>query len=106
MATDDLTIPVLLPRDALRPGESDVRALSEALRVLWVVEQVRCGAMSVGYGAGLVGQDRWTFVRTLGAHGVSAFGYDADEVDDDIASLRPGPPKSTGRAKATKAASS
>lgn len=85
MSSAQLTLTVDLPRDALAPGHTDPEALAVELRLLWIIDQVRRGDMSLAYGAALAGQDRWTFTRTLDEHGVPAIGYDLDDLERELA---------------------
>ncbi len=85
MSSAQLTLTVDLPRDALSPGHTDPAELAIKLRLLWIIDQVRRGDMSIGYGASLAGQDRWTFIQTLDEHGVPAIGYDLDDLERELA---------------------
>ena len=42
------------------------------------------GKLSAGQAAEIVGLSKRTFVELLGKYGVSVFGYDADELEDDL----------------------
>lgn len=46
------------------------------------------GTLSGGQAADLAGVSKRTFIELLGKYGVSVFGYDADEVEEDLRRLR------------------
>ena len=58
--------------------------LASELRLLWILEQVRCGRVSVGKGAELAGTDRWSFTATMNDHGIPIFGYPASELSREL----------------------
>lgn len=59
----------------------------EELRLLWILDQVRRGAISVGKGAELSGKDRWSFVKTMGEHGIPVINYPTSELDQELEAL-------------------
>ena len=46
------------------------------------------GTLSGGQAADLAGISKRSFLELLGKYGVSIFGYDAEEVEEDLARLR------------------
>lgn len=46
------------------------------------------GTLSGGQAAELAGVSKRTFIELLGKYGVPVFGYDAEEVEEDIKRLR------------------
>ncbi len=82
-----LKITVELPREALDIDIGAVGELAAELRLLWILDRVRAGRISVGKGAELAGMDRWSFMRTMGEHGVPVIAYSAEDLRKDVATL-------------------
>ena len=55
--------------------------------MLWIIDLVRSGGVSIGRGAALVGMDRWSFMRAMNAHGVPVIGYSVEDLKKDVATL-------------------
>lgn len=82
-----LKITVELPPEAVDIDACEVGELATELRLLWIIDRVRAGRISVGKGAELAGMDRWPFMRTLGEHGVPLIAYSAEDLRKDVATL-------------------
>ncbi|MGA7120598.1 MAG: UPF0175 family protein [Polyangiaceae bacterium] len=69
-----LTVSVELPvaSGAVAP---DSQVVSQELRRLWIIEQVRAKRIGVGKAAELSGMPRAAFMQALGAHGVPVIDY-------------------------------
>ncbi len=81
-------ITVELPAEAAGPGAADTKQLAHELRLLWILEQVRTGAISVGRAAQLAGVDRWRFLKIMSEHGQAAISYSPTELDSELEILR------------------
>jgi predicted HTH domain antitoxin len=82
-----LRVSVELPAEA---AEIEGRSAGERaieLRLLWVIDRVRSGSISLGRGAMLAGMDRWSFMRAMDERGVPAIGYSVEDLKKDIATL-------------------
>jgi predicted HTH domain antitoxin len=84
---EPLKITVELPPEAVDVDLRSIGALATELRLLWIIDRVRTGRISVGKAAELAGMDRWSFVRTMGEHGVPAIAYSAEDLRKDVATL-------------------
>jgi predicted HTH domain antitoxin len=82
-----LKIIVELPPEAVDIDVRSVGELATDLRLLWIIDRVRAGRISVGKGAELAGMDRWSFMRTMGEHGVPVIAYSAEDLRKDVATL-------------------
>ena len=61
--------------------------LAREVRLVWILDLVRRGRISVGKGAELVGLDRWQFAEVMADHGVPTLAYPASELDRELAAL-------------------
>ncbi|MGH7393026.1 MAG: UPF0175 family protein [Candidatus Rokuibacteriota bacterium] len=61
--------------------------MATELRLLWIIDRVRAGRISVGKGAELAGLDRWSFVRTMEERGVPVIAYSTEDLRKDVATL-------------------
>jgi|JI7StandDraft_1071085.scaffolds.fasta_scaffold1069364_2 predicted HTH domain antitoxin len=61
--------------------------LAREVRLVWILDLVRRGRISVGKGAELVGLDRWRFAEVMVAHGVPTLSYPASDLDRELAAL-------------------
>ena len=78
-----LTVKVDLPWVAA--GEAPtLDAVSEELRLLWIIEQVRQRRIGVGKGAELAGKPRAAFMQALGAHGVPVIDYSPADLEREL----------------------
>jgi predicted HTH domain antitoxin len=82
-----LKIIVELPSEAVDIGRRSAGALATELRLLWIIDRVRAGRISVGKGAELAGMDRWSFMQMMGEHGVPVIAYSAEDLRKDVATL-------------------
>lgn len=80
-------ISVELPAEAVAVDGRSVGELASDLRLLWIIDRVRSGCVSVGKGAQLAGMDRWSFVLAMGKHGAPVIGYPVEDLKKDIATL-------------------
>jgi len=58
--------------------------VSEELRLLWIVEQVRLRRVGVAKAAELAAMPTAAFMRVLGEHGVAVIDYPADELAGEL----------------------
>ena len=84
---EPLKITVELPPEAVDIDVRSVGELATDLRLLWIIDRVRAGRISVGKGAELAGMDRWSFMRVMGEHGVPVMAYSAEDLRKDVATL-------------------
>jgi predicted HTH domain antitoxin len=78
---------VELPPEAVDLDVRSVGELASDLRLLWIVDRVRAGRVSVGKGAQIAGVDRWSFTQTLAQHGVPVIAYSPEDLRKDVATL-------------------
>lgn len=88
MAAEALKVMVELPAEAARAEGVTPEDLSRELLLLWILDRVRSGRISIGKGAELAGLNRWAFLRVMNEHGVSALAYPADELPSELARLQ------------------
>lgn len=74
------TLEITLP-DSVEMSEFDIKMTLAA-------KLYEDGTLSGGQAAELAGVSKRTFIESLGKYGVSVFGYDADEVLEDLKRLR------------------
>lgn len=79
----EVQVTVPLPAGAT---ESDV-GVSEELRRLWLIEQVRLRRIGVGKAAELLSMPRAEFMQLLGEHGVPVINYSVDELERELIEL-------------------
>ena len=72
-----------VPADPLTSMEE----LSREVRLVWILDLVRRGQISVGKGAELVGFDRWQFFAAMAEHGIPVLSYPASDLDRELAAL-------------------
>jgi predicted HTH domain antitoxin len=84
---DNVAVRVEIPWQAGGTSPPDIARLSQELRVLWIVDQVRQHHVGIGKGAELAGRPRAAFMQVLGEHGVPVIDYPAAELDEEIRSL-------------------
>lgn len=84
---DALKISVELPAEAADIDGRSAAELAGELRLLWVLDRVRSGHISLGRGAELAGMDRWSFMQAMSEHGVPVIGYSVEDLRKDIATL-------------------
>ena len=84
---DGLRISVQLPVEAAEIDGRSAGQLASELRLLWIIDRVRSGRISVGRGAGLANLDRWSFMRAMDEHGVPVIGYSVEDLKKDVATL-------------------
>ena len=74
------TIELKLP-DSVQLSDFDIRMTLAA-------KLYEMGRLSGGQAADLAGVSKPTFLELLGKYGVSIFGYDADELEEDLKRMR------------------
>ena len=80
-------ISVELPPDAAEIDGRSAGELASELRLLWIIDRVRSGCISLGRGAALAGMDRWSFMRAMDERGVPVIGYSVEDLKKDVATL-------------------
>jgi predicted HTH domain antitoxin len=58
------------------------------IRMALAAKLYEMGKLSGGQAAELAGVSKRTFLELLGKYGVSIFGYDAEEIEEDLIRLR------------------
>ena len=76
-----------LPAEAADLDRRSAAEWASELRLLWIIDRVRAGQISLGRGAQLAGMDRWSFMRAMSDHGVPVIGYSVEDLRKDIATL-------------------
>lgn len=79
-----LSVLVELPWLAAEGAAPDEQAVSEELRLLWIVEQVRQHKLGIGKAAEHARMPRAAFMSLLGAHGVPVIDYPAGELEAEL----------------------
>ena len=82
-----LRISVELPAEVAEIDGRSAEELAGELRLLWIIERVRSGCISLGKGAELAGVDRWSFMQAMSERSVPIIGYSVDDLKKDIATL-------------------
>ena len=82
-----LRISVELPAVAAEIDGRSAGELASELRLLWIIDRVRSGCISLGRGALLAGMDRWSFMRAMDDRGVPAIGYSVEDLKKDVTTL-------------------
>ena len=82
-----LRIFVELPAEAAKIDGRSAGELAGELRLLWIIDRVRSGYVSLGRGAVLAGMDRWSFMRAMDERGVPVIGYSVGDLKKDVATL-------------------
>lgn len=78
------TVTVDLPDEAFHFHPWSPDELADDLRLLWLLDQVRERRLGHAKAAELAGIPRAQFLRLMGRHRISAFDYDADELDAEL----------------------
>jgi predicted HTH domain antitoxin len=82
-----LRISVDLPAEAVEIDGRSTGELASELRLLWIIDRVRSGCVSLGRGAVLAGTDRWSFMQAMGERGVPVIGYSVEDLKKDVTTL-------------------
>ena len=82
-----LRISVELPAEVAEIDGRSVEELASELRLLWIIDRVRSGSVSLGKGAMLAGMDRWSFMRVLDERGVPVIDYSVEDLKKDVTTL-------------------
>ena len=83
----ELKIAVELPAEAADIDGRSAAELAGELRLLWIIDRVRSGCISLGRGAQLASMGRWSFVQVMSQHGVPVIGYSVEDLKRDVATL-------------------
>jgi predicted HTH domain antitoxin len=83
-ASRPYAVEVELPREAFRYRPWSASEVSADLRLLWLVDQVRQRHLGYAKAAELGGMAQAAFVKVLGAHHISPFDLDDEELDREI----------------------
>ena len=86
-AREGVKLSVELPAEAADIDGRSTGELASELRLLWIIDRVRSGGISLGRAAVLAGMDRWSFMQAMSAHGVPAIGYSVEDLKKDVATL-------------------
>lgn len=76
------------PAEVLWALQQEPAEFEAEARLLLALKLYETGKLSTGLAAQVAGMPRSAFLFLLGQHGLSPFGTDADEVEDDLASAR------------------
>ncbi|MCK6529131.1 UPF0175 family protein [Myxococcota bacterium] len=82
--SESLTVPVRLPREALRHHPWSPDDIAAEMRALWLVEQVRERRLGYGKAAELAGMPVAAFLALMGRHHVTPLGFEVGEVDREV----------------------
>lgn len=82
-----IAVHVELPWASAAGAAPDPAAISDELRLLWLIEQVRLHRVGVGKGAELAGMARAEFMRRLGEHGVPVIDYPVADLEAEFRTL-------------------
>ena len=80
------SVEVELPAESFRHRPWSASEVSQDLRLLWLIDQVRQRRLGYAKAAELGGIAQAAFVRILGEHHISPFDLDDDELEREIAS--------------------
>ena len=79
------TVTVDLPEEAFQHRPWSAQVVSDEMRRLWLLEEVRARRLGFGKAAELAGEPVAAFLRLMGEHHISAFDYDDSELDREFA---------------------
>ncbi len=77
------SVRVDLPEEALQGRPWETGEISRALRLLWLLEEVRAQRLGFGKAAELAGSPVAEFLSLMGRHHITPFDYD-DELDREL----------------------
>ncbi len=78
-------VTVDLPAEAFQHRPWSAEEVSQEMRRLWLLEEVRSRRLGFGKAAELAGMSVAAFLRLMGEHSVNAFDYDDSELDREFA---------------------
>lgn len=84
---DQVTIDVLLPKDALSFGELDAKKAAEEMRILYMLELVRKGKVTYGKAAELLDVSQAEFLEYMARHEMSPFRFTKEELHNKLESM-------------------
>ena len=82
-----LRISVELPAEAAEIDGRSARELASELRLLWIIDRLGSGRMSLGRGAVLAGTGHWSVVRAMDDRGVPVIGCAGEDLKKDVTTL-------------------
>jgi predicted HTH domain antitoxin len=74
---------VAVPSD----DQTSQEVLAGQVRLVWILDLVRRGRLSVGKGAELAGVDRWRFLEIMAEHRIPVMAYSASDLDRELAQI-------------------
>jgi predicted HTH domain antitoxin len=83
-ASRPYAVEVELPAEAFRHRPWSAAEVSADLRLLWLVDQVRQRRLGYTKAASLAGLPQAAFVKILGAHHITPFDLDDEELDREL----------------------
>ena len=84
---DQITVDVLLPKDALSFGELDIEEVAEEMRKLYMLELIRRDKITYGKAAELLDISQAEFLGYMARHKVSSFRLTKEELQSELESL-------------------
>jgi predicted HTH domain antitoxin len=78
------TVQVEIPEEAFQHRTWEPREIAREMRALWLLEEVRLRRLGWGKAAELADMPVADFLRLMGAHQVTPFDYDADELAREL----------------------
>jgi predicted HTH domain antitoxin len=83
----NVAVSVEIPWQVAGTTPPDIARLSQELRVLWIVDQVRRHRVGIGKGAELAELPRAAFMQLLGEHGVPVIDYALEDLEEELRTL-------------------
>jgi predicted HTH domain antitoxin len=80
-------VTVDLPDEAFQHRPWSAQEVSQEMRRLWLLEEVRSRRLGFGKAAELSGVPVATFLRLMGEHHIDAFDYDESELDRELSPM-------------------
>jgi predicted HTH domain antitoxin len=79
---------VELPAEAAQVDGRAPDAIAADLRLLWVLDRVRTGRISIGKAAELASMNRWDFMRVMGEHEIPVINYPPEDLARELGDLK------------------
>lgn len=80
-------VTVDLPDEAFQHRPWSAQEVSQEMRRLWLLEEVRSRRLGFGKAAELAGVPVATFLHLMGEHHIDAFDYDDSELDRELSPM-------------------
>ena len=80
-------VTVELPDEAFQHRSWSAQEVSQEMRRLWLLEEVRSRRLGFGKAAELAGVPVATFLHLMGEHHIDAFDYDDSELDRELSPM-------------------